>query len=247
MPMFGHSFYHGTLRRYVIMFGNLFNEIQINRFDNSGNKVQTLQVPIAYGPKQRFVERALVDPTGLKSVSITLPTIGFAMNSMTYAPQRKLNSALKYKSNFNGTDEKFSSVFAPVPYDFNFSLFILTRNSEDGIQIIEQIVPFFTPDFTVTMKVLPEAGINLDIPIELTSITSDDQYEGDFETRRVLTWELEFIVKGYLFGPSTRKSFITNAEVNTFQLNLNDLSGSPVSTQTFTSNGNFGIIETIQP
>lgn len=248
MPMFGHAFYHGTLRRYVIMFGNLFNEIQINRFDNTGNKIQTVQVPIAYGPKQRFIERTLADPTGLKkSIAITLPTISFAMSSMTYAPQRKLNSTLKYKSNFNdGTDKKFSSIFAPVPYDFNFNLSILTRNSEDGIQILEQIVPFFTPDFTVTMKVLPEAGINLDIPIELTSVNSDDQYEGDFESKRILTWELEFVVKGYLFGPSVRKSFITNAEINTFNLNLNDVSGIPLSTQVFSSNGNFGIIKTIE-
>jgi hypothetical protein len=247
MPMFGHDFYHGTLRRYVIMFGNLFNEIQIKRFDDSGNKVQTVQVPIAYGPKQRFIERALVDPTGLKSVSITLPTIGFAMNSMTYAPQRKLNSSLKYKTNFSGNEEKFSSVFAPVPYDLNFSLFVMTRNSEDGIQIIEQIVPFFTPDFTVTMKALPEMGVNLDIPIELTSITSDDQYEGDFETKRVLTWELEFIVKGYLFGPVKKTPYISNAEVSTFELNISDLTTQALTTQTFTGNSQFTITETITP
>ena len=245
--MFGHDFYHGTLRRYVIMFGNLFNEIQIKRFDDSGNKVQTVQVPIAYGPKQRFIERALVDPTGLKSVSITLPTIGFAMNSMTYAPQRKLNSSLKYKTNFSGNEEKFSSVFAPVPYDLNFSLFVMTRNSEDGIQIIEQIVPFFTPDFTVTMKALPEMGVNLDIPIELTSITSDDQYEGDFETKRVLTWELEFIVKGYLFGPVKKTPYISNAEVSTFELNISDLTTQSLITQTFTGNSEFTITETIRP
>jgi hypothetical protein len=199
--IFGHSFYHGTLRKYVIMFGNLFNDMQINRFDSNGNKTQTVLVPISYGPKQRFVERSLADPTGLKPLSITLPTLGFAMTQMTYAPTRKLNTTLKYKASSSADSKQFLSTYSPVPYDMNFSLYIFTRNSEDGIQILEQIVPFFTPDFTVTMKSLPELNINLDIPIELQSVTSDDTYEGDFDTRRVLTWQLDFVVKGYLFGP----------------------------------------------
>lgn len=247
MPMFGHSFYHGTLRRYVIMFGNLFNEIQINRFDSLGNKTQTVHVPIAYGPKQRFIERALVDPTGFKTVSITLPTIGFAMNSMTYAPQRKIGSGLKYKNSFNTTTKNFSSVYSPIPYDFSFSLFIMTRNSEDGIQIIEQILPFFTPDFTVTMKVLPEMGITLDVPIELTTISSDDTYEGDFETKRVLTWDLDFIVKGYLFGPVTKTPYITDAEISTFDLNIFPVADSALMKQIFQGNTSFANTETILP
>jgi hypothetical protein len=123
----------------------------------------------------------------------------------------------------------------------------MTKNSEDGIQIVEQIVPFFTPDFTVTMKALPELGVNLDIPIELSSITSDDQYEGDFETRRVLTWDLEFIVKGYLFGPATRRPYVTSAEISTFQLNLNEVTSQELLKQTFTGNGQFLTSETITP
>jgi hypothetical protein len=216
--MFGYNYYHGTLRRYVMMFGNLFNEIQINRFNDTGAKIQTVNIPISYGPKQKFIERALADPTGLKSISTTVPRLAFAMTSMTYASIRKLNSTLKYQNTVsqNGTG---SSVFAPVPYDMNFTLSILTRNAEDGTQILEQIVPFFTPDFTVTMKVLPQMDINLDVPIELSSISSDDQYEGDFDTRRVLTWDLDFIVKGYLFGPvktSTKGAQIDEVKVNVF-------------------------------
>ena len=218
MPMFGHSYYHSTLRRYVIMFGNLFNEIQVSRFDASGNKVQTVAVPISYGPKQKFIDRAIADPTGLKSVSTVLPRLAFSLNTMTYAGIRKLNSTLKFQNIVNETAKTASSVYAPVPYDMNFTLSCLTRNAEDGTQIIEQILPFFTPDFTVTMKVLPEMNVNLDIPIELTSVTSDDQYEGDFDTKRVLTWDLDFIVKGYLFGPirSNNKVIINEATVNLF-------------------------------
>ncbi len=215
--MFGHDFYHGTIRRYVIMFGNLFNEMQIARFDANGNRIQNLNVPISYGPKQRFIERVQADPTLNRSVSVTLPRLSFALASMNYAPARKLNSTLKFRKGTNDAYNKFTSAFAPVPYDFNFSLGVMVKNSEDGTQIIEKILPFFTPDFTVTMKVLPEIGVNLDIPIELMGISSDDTYEGDFDTsRRVLTWDLEFLVKGYLFGPTTQSGYIANAEVNIF-------------------------------
>jgi hypothetical protein len=200
------------------MFGNLFNEIQVNRFDASGNKVQTIAIPISYGPKQKFIDRAIADPTGLKSISTVVPRLAFSLNTMTYAGFRKLNSTLKFQNIVNETAKTASSVYAPVPYDMNFTLSCLTRNAEDGTQIIEQILPFFTPDFTVTMKVLPEMNVNLDIPIELTSVTSDDQYEGDFETKRILTWDLDFIVKGYLFGPvrSNNKVIINEATVNLF-------------------------------
>jgi hypothetical protein len=241
MAMFGHDFYHGTLRRYVVMFGNLFNEMQIDRFNESGTKIQTVSVPIAYGPKQRFIERALADPTGLKSISTVLPRLAFTMSSMTYAPIRKLNSTLKYKSGFNAAQSEFSSVYAPVPYDLNFTLSIMTRNAEDGTQILEKIVPFFTPDFTVTMKALPAMSLNLDIPIEITSISSDDSYEGDFDSGRVLTWDLDFIVKGYLFGPITKTKYITNAEVSLFEYD----SDVADTIQTFTGNSNFEVSNTI--
>lgn len=215
--MFGHDFYHGTIRRYVIMFGNLFNEMQIGRFDGNGNRTQTLQVPISYGPKQRFIERVQADPSLNRSVSITLPRLSFALNTMSYSPMRKLNSTLKFRKNTNDDYNKFSSAYAPVPYDFDFSLSVMVKNAEDGTQIIEKILPFFTPDFTVTMKVLPSVGINLDIPIELMGVSSDDTYEGDFDTsRRVLTWDLRFLVKGYLFGPVSQTGYIANAEVNLF-------------------------------
>ena len=242
--MFGHDFYHGTLRRHVIMFGNLFNEMQIKRFDQNNNTIQTINVPIAYGPKQRYIERELGDPTGLRSVSIVLPRMSFVMSSMSYAPIRKLNSTLKYKSNFNATNKEFSSVYAPVPYDMNFTLSCMTKNAEDGIQIVEKIVPFFTPDFTVTVKALPELGVNLDVPIELTNVSSDDSYEGQYEDPRIMTWDLDFIVKGYLFGPVTKSKYITSLEVNTFNDDGND-NFDLDATQLFTGNSNFETSNTI--
>lgn len=236
--MFGHDFYHGTLRRYVIMFGNLFNEIQVERYDLNGNKTQTLNVPIEYGPKQKFVTRITADPTLNRELSITVPRLGFDFTSMSYAPSRKLNSAHKYSlgQDTGGTD--FNFAYTPVPYDFNFSLYAFVRNAEDGTRIIEQIVPFFTPDWTVTMRMVPELGINMDIPIELTAVTSDDTYEGDFDSRRIITWQLDFVVKGYLFGPVNRFKYIDRADINT------KIENYDISIQTFTGDSNFDITET---
>jgi len=242
--MFGHDFYHGTLRRYVIMFGNLFNEIQVDRYDSAGTKLQTVNVPIEYGPKQKFIQRVTSDPDLTRNVSTTLPRLGFEFTSMTYAPQRKLNSAHKITKGVNTGGLDFNFMYTPVPYDFNFSLHALFRNTEDGTQIIEQIVPFFTPDFTVTMKMIPEMAFNMDIPIELNSVNSSDTYEGDLDSRRIQTYQLDFTVKGYLFGPINKFKYIIRDDVNLIH-DGSEINKAIISTQTFTGNSEFGVSETI--
>jgi len=241
--MFGHDFYHGTLRRYVIMFGNLFNEIQVDRYNDTGTKIQTLNVPIEYGPKQKFIQRVLGDPTLNREISATLPRLGFEFTSMTYAPQRKLNSAHKISKGVNTGGLDFNYMYTPVPYDFNFSLHVLVKNTEDGTQIVEQIVPFFTPDFTVTMKMVPELSLNMDVPIELQSVASDDSYEGDFDSRRIQTWQLDFTVKGYLFGPIKKFKYIVREDINFIDDN-SAINKAIISTQTFSGNSEFEITET---
>lgn len=212
--MFGHDFYHAILRKYVIMFGNIFNEIQVERFDSSGNKIQTLNVPLEYSPKQKSIQRVTADPTLNRDIAATLPRLGFEMTGLTYAGARKLNSTTKMVRGVDTGGNDFGYVYAPVPYDMSFSLYVFVKNAEDGTQIIEKILPFFTPDYTVTIKALPELNINLDIPIELNSVTTDDAYEGDFDaSRRVLTWQLDFTVKGYLFGPINKQKFVINATI----------------------------------
>lgn len=240
--MFGHDFYHGTLRRYVIMFGNLFNEIQVERYNSAGSKIQTLNVPIEYGPKQKFIQRVLSDPTLNREISATLPRLGFEFTGMSYAPQRKLNTAHKISRGMNTGGLDFDYMYSPVPYDFNFSLHVLVKNTEDGTQIVEQIVPFFTPDFTVTMKMVPEINLNMDVPIELLSVTSDDTYEGDFESRRVQTWQLDFVIKGYLFGPVKKFKYIVRSDINTIE---SPIDKAIITTQTYTGNSEFKVSETI--
>ena len=239
--IFGHDFYHSTIRRYVIMFGNIFNDMQVKRFDSLGAVVQTLNVPISYGPKQKQIERVLADPDFGRAVSTILPRIGFSMTSMGYSPVRKLNTFSKFSGTRDTNSLHTPTSYAPVPYDFNFQLSILAKNAEDGTQMIEQILPFFTPDFTVTMKVLPDVNATMDIPIELGNVTSDDSYEGDYGTNRILSWDLDFTVKGYLFGPVTNNKYITQAEVAYFQWDATDAD----TTITLTGDTNFDITETV--
>ena len=206
------------------MFGNIFNEIQVDRFDSSGNKIQTLNVPLEYSPKQKSIQRVTADPTLNRDIAATLPRLGFEMTSLTYAGARKLNSSTKIVRGVNTGGNDFGFVYTPVPYDMSFSLHVLVKNAEDGTQIIEQILPFFTPDYTVTIRALPELNINLDIPIELNSVTTDDSYEGDFDaSRRILTWQLDFTVKGYLFGPINKQKFIIDTTIAQYS----DLPGTP--------------------
>ena len=237
MAMFGHNYYHGTIRRYIIMMGNIFNDITVERYDSSGNRIQLIQVPISYAPKQRTIERVLRDPDFGRDVSTVVPRLGFEMTGISYAPQRKLNSAHKIVRGMDTGGTDFDFVYTPVPYDINFSLYALIKNAEDGSQIVEQIVPFFTPDWTVTMKLLPELSVNMDIPIELTGVSQSDEYEGDYESKRVITWQFDFIVKGYLFGPLQKYKYITDAEVS---LGFDaDIYKAIISLQSFTGDANF--------
>ena len=228
--IFGHDFYHGTLRKYIIMFGNLFNEMQVERYDANGLKTQTLNVPIAYGPKAKYIARLTSDPDLTREISITLPRLAFEMNGIAYAPERKLNSAVKMKKGVDTGGVDFATVYTPVPYNITFTLSIMSKYAEDGIQLIEKIVPFFTPDYTVTVKALTDITLNLDVPIELLNITNNDSYEGDLDSRRVITWDLNFNVKAYLFGPIQKTKYITDASINLFDESFSNTDPGLIST-----------------
>lgn len=227
------------------MFGNIFNELQIERYNEAGTKIQTLNVPIAYGPKGKYIARITSDPDLNREISITLPRLAFELNSVTYAPSRKLNSGLRITKGINTGGTDFASVYSPIPYDMGFTLSIMTKYAEDGVQLVEKIIPFFTPDFTVTVKALPDLSLNLDVPIELNSITNNDSYEGDFDIRRVITWDLAFTVKGYLFGPVSKTKYITSMAVALKDDTLSRTNPAVISTHTFTGNNEFGFTETI--
>jgi hypothetical protein len=217
--MFGRTWNHDSLRKYIIVFGTVFNDIYINRLSATGEVLQTLKVPLTYGPKEKVLARLDQNPTMDNQVAIVLPRISFEMTSLEYDPTRKLNTLNKLtkQSATAGTDDEVKYQYQPVPYDMQFQMSILVKNSEDGTRIVEQIVPYFTPAFTVSVNVVPEVDSARDIPIVLNSISSQDQYEGNFEQRRAMIWTLSFTLKGYLYGPSKKSKLIKLAET-TFRL-----------------------------
>ena len=199
--MLGQTFYHKTIRKYVVLFGTLFNDLNIEKKDSSGNITSRQKVPIAYGPKQKFIQRIRQDPNIDRQVAVQLPRMGFEMTSITYDPIRKLNSVGKILNRATATQGlgTMRKMFNPVPYNMDFQLFVFVDNAEDGTQILEQILPFFTPEFNVTINAVPSMDIKLDVPISFNSASLEDSYDGDFATRRTMIWTLDFFMKGFLY------------------------------------------------
>ena len=193
--MFGTTTYHQTIRKMVVAFGTLFNDISVKRTNSSGQVIETLKVPVAYGPKQKFMVR--IGNPNLTGPAVILPRIGFMMSQIMYDGTRKLITVGQNKANINGT---LRSQYNPVPYNFVFDLAILAKNAEDAAQIVEQILPNFTPEFTVTINMVPSMDIKTDVPIILNSVNYMDAYDGDFETRRSLSWDMQFTMKSFICG-----------------------------------------------
>ena len=213
--MLGSTFYHQTIRKYVAVFGTLFNDINIERKNSSGTVVERLKVPLAYGPKQKWL-LAIQDTTADRKVVATrTPRMGFAMTGVTYDSARKLNTiGRNVAANTSSTTTNMITMYNPVPYNFDFELFILVKNAEDGTQILEQILPFFTPEFTVTVNTIPDMNIKADVPITLNSSSVADEYEGDLSARRTITWTLSFSLKGFKYPNVSSGQVIKTIEVN---------------------------------
>ena len=215
--MLGTQYYHETIRKVVVAFGTMFNNISLVRKDSDGKVVQSMKVPLAYGPKQKFLVRLAEDPDLTKQVAVTLPRIGFEINGLSYDPSRKLNRIQQFKKTKSGTQGKsLETQFMPVPYNVGFELYVLAKNSDDALQIVEQILPYFQPDYTLTINDMADMGIKRDVPIVLNSISYEDDYEGDFTARRSLIYTLSFTAKFYLYGPVTSQSIIKTVQVDQF-------------------------------
>lgn len=212
--MFGQTYHHSHLRKYVILFGTLFNDIWVNREDASGNVKQSIKVPLSYGPREKFLARVGTPDPLTNEVAITLPMMGFEMTGFTYAAERKLPTINKFKTVTGSDQDRGRFYYNPVPYDINFSLSVFVKNSIDGTKIIEQILPFFTPEWTTTVQLTDNPDITLDVPLVINSISSDDVYEGNFEERRSLIWQVDFTMKAVLFGPVKTNEVIKLANVN---------------------------------
>ena len=211
--MFGTYFYHQTSRKMVVAFGSLFNNIEVRRTDSADAVTEVIKIPLSYGPKDKMLVRISQDPSLNPKVALTVPRMGFELTSMTYDGARKLNTmGRNVKKGTTGLKKQYN----PVPYNWDFSLYVFVKNAEDGTQILEQILPFFTPDFTVTMTLVSGMTVKMDIPLVLNSVTSEDSYEGDFATRRSIIWTLSFLMKGFLYPSVTDNAkIITSSVVDT--------------------------------
>ena len=233
--MFGHTYYHSIIRKYIIMFGTMFNDIDVQRFNTAGERVQTLRVPIAYGPKEKFLVRLAQDPNFDRDVAISLPRMSFEIASMQYNSTRKLPSTNKNVYVYSDKDQ-LKYQYTPVPFDINIALSIFVKNADDGVQILEGILPFFTPEWINTVNLIPELKLKMDVPVVFNDISTEDTYEGDFATRRALIHTLNFTIKGYLFGP-VRTQGVIKRSITTTNIETTDGSSSSISSITRTTPG----------
>ena len=215
--MFGH-FYNSSVRKLVVGFGTLFNEIDVNRFNADGSVKEKIRVPLGYGPKEKFLVR-LRQPASIDDgvdVRMTAPRLGFELTGFAYDTTRKRNTLSRRIG--TGAADAVSSVrsnFAEVPYTFDFSLSVFVRHMDDGLQIIEQILPYFTPEFIVTLN-MNELAKKVDVPIVLSSVTNTTEYDGDFETGRLINFDLNFTAKSYVYGPIKDSKIITTSITKNF-------------------------------
>ena len=214
--MLGQQFYHETTRKVVVAFGTLFNGITLVRKDNSGTIQQSMKVPLAYGPRQKYLVRLADDPDLSKSTAVTLPRIGFEIAGISYDPARKLQRVQKCKKVKGAKASQLDTQYMPVPYNIDFELYILSKQSDDALQIVEQILPYFQPDYTVTINDNTDMGIKRDVPVILNSIAYEDDYQGDFASRRAIIYTLSFTAKFYLYGPVTSSKVIKTVQVDQY-------------------------------
>ena len=230
--MFGTYFYNKNIRNVVILFGTVFNDIIVRRVNSSNVTQEEFRVPIAYGPAEKFLVR-LREATDISKgkVGLTLPRMSFEFTAINYDSTRKLITTKQFKKIHASDPNKLITVYNPVPYDFDFTLSIMIKNSDDGTQILEQILPYFTPEYHVTMNEMSALGIKRDIPIIFTGLSTEDSYEGDFISRRALIHTLSFVVQGFLYGPTSDMGIIRTVDVNKYNATVssNKLSSTQVT------------------
>jgi hypothetical protein len=213
--MLDQRFYWGTIRKAIVAFGNMFNNITIQRVDADGNVVQLQKVPLSYSPKQKFLTKIRQQPNvDTQNVQVLLPRMGFEMISLDYDPNRKI-SPIQQSRTINSSTAA-NAQYAPTPYNINVILYVYAKNQDDALQVVEQILPYFNPDYNLTIKAVPQLNIKNDLPIILNSIGFEDDYEGDLTTRRSIIWTLSFVMKLNFYGPVNKQGIIKKTTSNIF-------------------------------
>jgi len=210
--MLGTQFYNQAVRKTVIAFGTLFNNIELKKTVD-GQVLEVEKVPLAYGPKQKFLYRLQGNPTDGKKVAITLPRIYFEMTGIDYDAARKTPATQKYKTVVNEEGNEVRTQYVPVPYNISFEVGILAKSQDDGLQILEQILPFFQPSFSMSLKFIPDMDEVRDVAVVLNSVDFDDDWEDDFSTRRSITYSMQFTAKSYIYGPYSKADIIRKSRI----------------------------------
>ena len=212
--MFGGHFYHATMRKSVAVFGTIFNNINVIRKDGSGGILNQMKVPLAYGPKQKFLARVDQEAGFDAPLAIKLPRMAFEITSLELDTTQKLSKMNKITETHGSDITKKKTIQHYTPYDIGMSLYIMSKNQDDGLQIMEQILPYFQPDYTVTIKPVDNFDLKQDVPIILSSVSIDDQYEGEFTERRVLIYQMDFVMKMKFYGPTADVGLIRQINID---------------------------------
>lgn len=250
--MFGNYFYHQRMRRSVAMFGKMFNDIYVLRKNSSGDIISTAKVPLAYAPRQKFIDRIRQqgDLNNDQKVAIKLPRMSFEITSIQYDPSRQLQKTNNVIRTGDDANHR-AKINTSVPYILNFQLSIFTKTQDDALQIVEQIIPYFNPQYTLTIKPLDDySDIKEDVPLTLTSVDFQDDYEGPVEARRTIIYTLSFEMKVNFYGPITQGNVITKA-IPKIDINNKDIADSDTLTITITptpagvsADSDYGFLET---
>ena len=227
--MLGQTWYFGLIRKYVTIFGTLFNDILINRVDSSDNTTKTIKVPIAYGPKERYLTRQSQNDDLLRPVSLVYPRMAFEITDIRYDSDRKLSTIGKSTT---GSSNKgnLHTQNNPVPYNISFRLSIIARNSDDALRIVEQIIPYFTPNLNVSANLISEMNYgNITLPLTLNDVGQEELYEGDFTSKEYIIWTLDFTLKAFLYGPTNDSKVIKEIFIN-FKIPDGDITTSAIAT-----------------
>jgi hypothetical protein len=196
------------------MFGNMFNDVVVRRYDSANNNISAVTVPLAYGPKEKFLVRTTQDPDLDQQVAIQLPRMAFEMTTLNYDGTRRLQGSNRNVKVTTTDEDKLDFNYMPVPYDLQFNLYAYVRNADDGAQILEQIVPYFGPEWTNNVRIIPKTSVTIDVPTVLNTVSIEDTYEGDFNNRRALIYTFDFTVKAYFYGPVRRQGVIKRAQID---------------------------------
>lgn len=218
MSVFSTIYDHGILTKYTVAFGTLFNNMTLIRKNEDSTEFERYNIPLMYSPKEKFIQRTQSDPELLRKESITFPRMAFELVGLSYDPSRNLNQK-QLMGLFNATDPNNKIAFySPAPYNLSFELYITTKTITEMLQIVEQILPAFKPDYHIAIKLLDNTSRSIDVPISLMSEFGQDTYDGEINTQRTIIWTLQFLVKAYLFGPIKSYPVIKQSNFNVYNM-----------------------------